>query len=195
MIQELFQLLKESILSPKKYLNNIIENNITRHQLLLLVLIGIITGLDNDMTKYFTSDMSLWVYLLQSILAGGILGWVGMYFLAYTVALVGSFFKSKAHGDSILNVLAYAYLPMLLVLMIVILEFVLYSIIGYTSDYAALITFLAVVKLLVFVYSFVLAVTGIAKVQALPLVKALISVLVPAIVFTLVFNGILWFFK
>ena len=39
MVKELFQLLIDCIKSPKKYLDNIIDTNQTRHQLLLLILI------------------------------------------------------------------------------------------------------------------------------------------------------------
>lgn len=89
MLRELPQLMIDCLRSPKEYTENIIKNNQTKHQLLLLVLIGITSVFTRNIDNYMNGDLTLINYLLISIFAGGIFGWMGLYFYSYVIGLTG----------------------------------------------------------------------------------------------------------
>jgi hypothetical protein len=182
MVKELFQLLIDCIKSPKKYIYDVIENNRTRHQLLLLILIGIISAFNNGLFVYFKTDKSFIAYFLQSVLLGGIFGWVGLYFLSYVVSVVGLLFKSNTHGDKILNVFAYSYVPILIVFVIVLLEFILISFFGLTFEIAILIRIFGICNIIIMIYCFVVLTIGVSKVQGLPIFKGFLTLFIPMFV-------------
>jgi hypothetical protein len=186
MIKELFKLLIDCLKSPKQYIYNIVDNNITRHQLLLLLLIGIISSFNMGLINYFQSDKSFIAYFFHSVIIGGIFGWVGLYFLSYVVSLTGMlFFKTNTHGDKILNVFAYSYINILVVFGVILLEFILISFFGLDSDIKYLIIIFGIIKTILMIYCFLIIVLGVSKIQGLSFFKGFLTLFIPMFIFVI----------
>jgi hypothetical protein len=195
MIKELFELLIECLKSPIKYVDRIITSGQTKHQLLLLALIGVTLTFDKNLEVYLNGQQSLLGYLAISIFLGGIFGWMGLYFYSYAVGLVGVFFGSKIDTNKIINIMAYSYVPILLLLFVSIMQLIIFKIVGYENVNNLLVYFIEIIKVIINICCFIFIIIGISRVQGLSYFKGFLTMIIPILTLFMIIYGLILVFK
>ena len=107
---------------PRLTLDFILRNCPKRYLTTLFVLGGITNALGNRSTDLNSSAFSPMVMIPMAIVVGGLLGWVFYYIYASLLGWTGKWIKGIAGMDQFLTVLAWASIPTIFSLLLVIPE-------------------------------------------------------------------------
>lgn len=159
-----------------KYINHL---KYEKHLTILLILAGITSAFERAETNYLGSNDSIGITIFASIIGGALFGWISYYLYSSLIRFTGKWLNGKANTDSILRTLAYASIPTITGLVLVIPKFLLTG----TDLYQNLLTYgFTVVESILGIWTFVLYVIGISEVQQFSIGKALLNLLLPFIV-------------
>jgi hypothetical protein len=177
--------------SPREAFNFINTYKYEKHVTLLMVLGGISRTFDRASTKNIGDNFSLWGIIAFCIIIGAIFGWITYYIYSAMISWTGKWLNGKGNSDSILRVLAYALIPSILSLPLLIPQMAIYgneifksdgeittggiisNIIGYGS---------ILLEFSLGIWSIILCVIGISEVQNLSIAKSILNLFLPAIV-------------
>lgn len=186
--------------APKRAFAFIHNHKYEKYLLLIIMFNGILNTLEKAVENKLGNNFSLWGLLFFCIIFGGIFGYLTFLCYSFFTDITGQWIKGKATTHEILRVLTYSMVPSLIVLLLFALKVIvfghaLFSTDFYLDDYNLIsriiyfgTTFLSVG---ISIWSFVLFVIGVAEVQQFTYGKALLNVLLPALV--LVILGIVLF--
>ncbi|MET7030642.1 Yip1 family protein [Sediminicola luteus] len=177
--------------SPRMVFQNINERQYDKYVAILLIIAGIARAFDRAATKNLGDTLSLWVIIGGCIVLGGLLGWLSFYIYAALLSWTGKWIKGQGNTTSILRVLAYAFIPISLALLLMVPQIGIYGLEIFKSDgdttsagmllnifyYGALI-----LELVLGIWAFVLCVVGVSEVQKLSIGNAVLNIFLPVLI-------------
>jgi len=158
---------------------------------LLLILGGITRTFDRASSKNMGDTLSIEVVILLCIVIGALFGWLSYYIFAALLNWTGKWLKAKGNIDSLLRVIAYALIPSIFSLLLLIPQIAIYGNELFKSDgdvsSAGLIPNIIVyssifIEFVLAIWSLVLIVIGISEVQKLSIGKSILNLFLPVIV-------------
>ena len=180
---------------PRKVFKYILAARVDEYVTLLLILVGIVRGFDRAISKSLGDNLSLGAVIGFSVLGGAISGWIGYHIYAYVLSYTGKLLGGSASKQEILRVLAYAGIPNIITLAVIVLQIAVFDIALFKSEEfledfglvgVVFYTGLSFVEIVFSVWTLVLIVVGISEVQKMTISKAILNVLLPILIFGLV---------
>jgi hypothetical protein len=175
--------------SPKEVFTFITVHKYDQYVTLLLILSGIAKAIDKALSKNMGDYLPLWGVLICVILIGISFGQLVNYILAASLKWAGKWLNGQADTKSILRITAYAMIPSICSLFLVIMQIPIYgSFIFQTSLYYLLIdspyyqiyyTYI-IVDILLVIWSVILLVIGLSVVQKFSILKAVLNLIIAA---------------
>lgn len=159
--------------------------------IVLLCLGGMSRAFDRAAYKNMGNQLSLVTIILVCVIAGGLFGWIWTYLYSALVNWTGKWLKGKGDTRSIVRIIAYAQLPNILSMLLLIPLIIGYgndvfrSDLDLTGDNETVNSVLYMINLLdivLAVWTIVLSVIGISEVQKLSVGKSILNILLPAFV-------------
>jgi hypothetical protein len=173
-----------------KYINHF---RYEKHLTVLLILAGISSAFDRSERNNLGSYDSIGFTIIVSILVGALFGWISYYLYSSLIRLTGKWINGKADTDSILRTLAYASIPSIAGLVLIIPKLLLRG-----SDlYENVLTYgFSIAELILGIWTLVLSVIGMSEIQQfsngkalLNLILAVLVVAIPIVLIILIFWG------
>jgi len=181
--------------SPRLVFRFINKHKYEKHLTLLLMLAGIARVFDRATFHSMGDRSSLLNIILISIIVGSLFGWIIYFIYASTISWTGKWLNGTANPQAVLRVLAYALIPSIVGLVLLIPEILIYGIEVFKAEgdvYSAGIVGNAVYYLCVFIevilaiWSVVLCIIGISEVQNFSIGKAILNFIFPVVLFVLI---------
>ncbi len=189
-------ILEKVCTSPKQAFQFIDNYKYNKHVILLLVLSGIVKALDKAETKSMGDNIPIWGIIGFSLFIGLLFGWLLNYIYAFLVSKTGEYLNRKASTESILRVLAYSLIPAIISLFVYFVRILFYgnsifqSTLLYSSDEFLnnIISYIFIfIDLFLMVWSLILLIIGVSIVQKFSIGKAIVNIVLPAILIVLIF--------
>lgn len=186
--------------SPRSVFKHLNDTGHGKYVMGLLAAGGIGRAIDRAALRGLGDDMPLLAVLGIAVFAGGFFGWIGYYIYAALLSWTGKWLNSKGDTTSLVRMLAYALIPQIAALVLLILRIVLFGNGMFQSDIDFLgdsvpmnILFYGtgVVEIVLGIWTVVLLVIGISEVQKLTIAKAILNMLLPIFVVFLPLSVIL----
>ncbi|HEX8270607.1 MAG TPA: Yip1 family protein [Flavobacterium sp.] len=173
---------------PRDVFRFVHKYNYDKYVIGLLLLAGISRAFDQAVQKDLGNTQSLQSIIIMCVTFGGLFGWIGYYLYAVLISWTGKLLDGKSSSRSILRILAYALIPSIVALALLIPQLAVYgaevfredghittaSWIGNAIFYTAVIG-----ELTLGVWSLVLCVIGISEIQNFSIGKAIVNLLLP----------------
>lgn len=174
---------------PKLTLRYILERCPEKNVFLFFVLGGIVDAISRAANKGMGDTMSLMAVLLITVIAGGLFGWISYFIYAWTLSWTGKWLDGKAEPERFRTVLAWSLVPSIATIILLIPELLVLGedLFKSTMDddsmfsNISLIVF-GVLEIVLSVWSLVILVTGIKLVQGFGTGKAILNLILPALV-------------
>ena len=186
------------LFKPTETFAYIFRNNPSRNVNVLFVLGGVASGVSRLLERNSLDRPFDYVQLVISIMLGAALGWISYYLLAQFLSISGDLLKGKAPVKNYRTVVAWALVPNIISLFLMIPQFMIYGAGSSSYDWYTLDSFndirlisLRILTLILNIWGFVILVKGVAIIQNFSLGKALWSVLLPFLFFTMIIAGFL----
>lgn len=176
---------------PKAVLAYINEYKYDKYVTILLVLAGIKGSFDNASSKNLGDKMSLILILGTCIIMGALIGWIAYYIFAALLSLTGKWLDGRANTQSMLRIGAYASIPSIITLVLLIPQIGIYGIEIFRSDGDILsqglipnivFYFSIAIEAVLSICSLVFLIIGISVVQNFGYGKAFLNFLLPFVV-------------
>ena len=182
--------LLESIwFQPTATLSYILKNNFTKYVTILLVLGGIARAIDRAATKNMGDTMDTWLVISIAVFTGGLFGWIGYYIYAWALSETGKWLDGKASSEKIRTVIAWSLVPAVVALLLIIPELVILGDDLFKSEMGAypqltiyVIYFFGILEIVLSIWSIVILVAGLKVVQSFGTGKAILNLILPALV-------------
>jgi len=165
-----------------------------KHIHLLLVLGGIVRAIDRASVTSMGDKSSTVGVLFAAVIGGGLFGWMTYYFYAWIVSFTGRWINGKADARTIRVILAWSSIPAITSLILLIPEILIYGNDLFRSDRSnenLLQTIcepvFSVIQIMLSVWSLALSVIGVALVQKFSSGKAILNILLGAVILVLPF--------
>lgn len=171
-----------------RYLN---EYRYDKFLYIILVLAGIVKGFDRAVTRSSGDTLSLTAIILLSVFAGGALTWISVYLYAGLISWTGAWLNGRSNTSSIFRVVGYSMIPTIVAGLLLIPQIAVFGIRMFQSDFdvadesmsaTILYYFSFMVELTFGIWSFVILCVGISEVQKIPVGKAIVNILLPAVI-------------
>jgi len=175
-------------LKPKMVFKFINAYRYENYMILLLLLLGIVKGLDRLADKGNSTDLSMGNIIVSAVLIGGITGWIGTYIYAVFISLTGPMFDGKATTKAIFRILAYAYIPTICSIFVISGQLYLLNKNYYeiNENLQLFISYaLLTIEIVLSLWTAVLCVVGLAEVQKITYFKAFLNLVVPFLMFVI----------
>ncbi len=185
------EIFKNIWFSPREIFSYITKNEYDSFTYILLFLVGINRGFSQAILKNSGDNLPLLAIVLISIIIGGLFGWISYYIFAALLSWTGEWLGGKGDTKSILRMLAYAMIPSILSLLLLIPQlsiageglfqskFDIFSL-DLFSIYIYYISFF--ISTTLGIWSLVLYVIGLSEVQKFSVWKAIANVLIATLV-------------
>lgn len=186
---------------PRSVFKFINDNNYAKHVKFLLVLAGIIRAFDRAAVKNLGDILPLWAILCLCIILGGLLGWIAYYIYAALIEWTGKWLGGMADTTAILRILAYAMIPAIITLLLLIPQIGVYGNEIFKADgditsaglVPNIIVYVSLMFELIFgIWTLILCIVGVSEVQKLSIGKAILNLILPIFVVTLPILLIIW---
>ncbi|MFY7964902.1 MAG: YIP1 family protein [Chitinophagaceae bacterium] len=166
-------------ISPRPIFKYINHFKYQKYLTILLILAGIANAFDRAERKNLLSGDSIVISIIGSIIGGALFGWISYYLYSSLIRFTGKWINGNADTDSILRVLAYASSPSIAGLVLIIPKLLLYN----TDLYENILTYgFSIVESILGIWTLVLYVVGISEVQQFSIGKAIINLILPALI-------------
>lgn len=185
------EIFKNIWFSPREIFSYITKNENDSFTYILLFLVGINRGFSQAILKNSGDNLPLLAIVLISIIIGGLFGWISYYIFAALLSWTGEWLGGKGDTKSILRMLAYAMIPSILSLLLLIPQlsiageglfqsnFDIFSL-DLFSIYIYYISFF--ISTTLGIWSLVLYVIGLSEVQKFSVWKAIANILIATLV-------------
>ncbi|QQL48325.1 YIP1 family protein [Mucilaginibacter ginkgonis] len=128
--------LSNLLIKPKKAFKLIKRYDLDKYQFYFLILIGITNVIHRDFLKLSDINNNFWPREFVLILVGALIGWVGIYIYSYLIYLTGKWFGGHGDQSQIFNMLSYAAVPGILILMISLIAIIILRVLNFSvADY------------------------------------------------------------
>jgi hypothetical protein len=177
--------------SPREVFKFIDTYEYEKYVTVLLILAGISRTFDRASMKNMGDNFSIWGIIAFCIIIGAIFGWITYYIYSALISWTGKWLNGKGNTDSILRVLAYALLPSIISLVLLIPQIVIYGNEIFKSEgdifSGGIVSNIFVygsmfLEFTLGIWSLILCVIGISEVQKLSIGKSILNLFLPAIV-------------
>jgi Yip1 domain len=179
------------LLDPKRAFKFIHKYRYENHLKALLVLGGISGALDRAATNNSGDNMSLGGVIGMAVIFGGLLGWISYYIYAGLISWTGGWLNGRARTSDVLRILAYAYLPAVFSLVLIIIQIAIFGN-SYFQSYIDLDAYgitgsiiyygCSMIEFGLAIWSIFLLVIGVAEAQKFNYGKALFNVVLPLLI-------------
>lgn len=195
-----WQLFTEVWINPRKVFRFLQAKDYNYYTAGLLVLLGIVNAFDRAQEKGMGENLDLIILLIYCVVLGGAFGWIGTYIYSYFVKIVGRWFEGKAETRELVRVFAYAAIPSITALLILIPEFLIYgeSIFknelgkGNMGTFSLVFYYFCIfAEMALGIWSILIMIVGVSEVQGFSKWKAFFNLILPF--FLLVFAAIFVF--
>lgn len=177
--------------SPRRIFRFIEDAAYEKHLILLMVLAGIGRTFDRATMKDMGDKYPLEAVILFCILGGIAFGWISFYIYGGLLRWTGTWIGGRAGFKSILRVLVYGNIPIVCTLVLLFIQIGIYGEALFQSDgdlvsagIGGNITFWGsmIVELMFIIWAVVLIVIGLSEVQGFSVWKALLNLILPALI-------------
>ena len=177
--------------SPRAVFKFINTYKYEKHVTILLVLGGISRAFDRASMKDMGDNFSIWGVIAFCVILGALFGWISYYIYSVLVSWTGKWLKGKGDSNSLLRVFAYALIPGIVSLLLLIPQIVIYENEIFKSNgdifskgiIANIIVYSAMfLELVLGIWSFVLCVIGVSEVQKFSIGKSILNLILPVLV-------------
>jgi hypothetical protein len=170
-----------------KYIN---DKSYDKYVILLLILSGISKSFDNASNQNMGDNQSLLIIIGACVFAGGLMGWILVYIYAGLLSWTGKWLHGKGNSTALVNVIAYASIPGILVLILLVPEIATFGINTFTShgvsdaglNLKLIWGLFAVIKFVLAIWALILVVIGISEVQKLSIGKSILNLILPVLI-------------
>lgn len=185
------KLFTKILTSPREAFKFINTYKYEKNATVLLILAGISRTFDRASTKNMGDNFSIWALIAFCTIIGAIFGWITYYIYSALISWTGKWLNGRGNTDSILRVLAYALIPSIISLPLLIPQIAIYGNEIFKSDgditSGGIISNILVYGSMILefglgIWTIVLCVIGISEVQKLSIGKSILNLLLPAIV-------------
>ncbi len=114
--------------SPRTVFKYVLYRNYDKYVTALLILGGVSRAFGKAADKGMGDTMSLWGIIGLCVFVGGVVGWFISGIYAGLINWTGKWLKGQGNAKSILNVMAYAYIPSILSLVLLVPELSIYGV-------------------------------------------------------------------
>jgi len=177
--------------SPRTVFKYVLYRNYDKYVTALLILGGVSRAFGKAADKGMGDTMSLWGIIGLCVFVGGVVGWFISGIYAGLINWTGKWLKGQGNAKSILNVMAYAYIPSILSLVLLVPELSIYGVevfktggdiisAGISSNilfYSALI-----LEVILGIWTVVLLIIGVAEAQKFSIGKSIVNLLLPILI-------------
>lgn len=177
--------------SPRKVFKYIIESGYEKYSYNLIILAGIIRAFNNSMDKSLGDKIPLWGVIAISIVLGGLIGWIFFEAYAWGISKTGKWLKGISDKKGILRIMSYSIIPVIPTIFLIVIQILIYGNEMYKSDgditsggLTANILFYSsiVLQIVLSIWTLVLFVIGISEIQKFSIGKAILNILIPALI-------------
>jgi len=175
----------------KRSISYVHENKYDKYVGVLLVFAGISGAFDRAVGKNLGDHLTLITILGICIILGELLGWISNYLYSALISWTGKWLNGKADTISILRILAYASTPSILALILLIPQIGIYGLEVFkeegdtTSGSSVIIVIFfgsLTLEMILGIVSIIFSVIGISEVQNFEIGKAILNLILPAII-------------
>ena len=174
---------------PKLTLTYILDKCPEKHVFLFLMLGGVVRSISRASEKGMGDNMSTGGVLLITIILGGLLGWISYYIYAWAMSFTGNWLDGEAEPIKFRTVLAWALIPSISSLIIIIPEIIIFgddlfrSIPQDQSNFNNIswIVF-GLIEMGLGLWTLVILVIGIKLIQGFSTGKAILNVILPGLI-------------
>lgn len=190
--------------SPREAFKYINDYKYGKHLYLLLFIAGMVRTFDRASTKNMGDNYSIWTIIAICVIFGGLFGWITYYIYSALVIWTGNWLNGKGDIQSILRVFAYAFFPSIFILLLLVPQIAIYGnelfksdndLYNLASTQSFILYFILFAEFALGIWSFVLCVIGISEVQKLSIVKSILNLLLPAILFIFLILVLVFLFQ
>lgn len=174
---------------PTAAFNYIFANKRQMSLLYLFLFGGAVSGIERLLDKNTVGDPFDYGHLTISILAGAALGWISYYILALILSFAGNYLKGKASDRDFRIVIAWALIPTIFSLFVLIPQFIIYgagsndlTFSTYLSPRSLFLISLKVISAILGIWSFVILVKGVAYIQNFSIKRAILNIIAPILI-------------
>lgn len=162
-----------------------------KHMLALLMAAGVSRAFDRASINDAGDTLPLVGVILSCIASGVVFGWLTAYIYAALISWTGGWLEGEANTRSIMRVIAYASIPSIIALVLIIPQVVLYGEDIFMENGDLLSGGLAtniiywgviILEMILGLFTFVLHVIGVSEVQGFGIGKAFLNLLLPVLV-------------
>jgi hypothetical protein len=181
--------------APRKTMRAILNSNPTRHVILLALLAGVAEGIDRAAGRSMGDTMSAPVALLVGLILGAASGLIGLYIGGALYRWTGSFFGGVATSEETRSAVAWATLPTVVSVALLIPELLLYGGEVFRSETPRMdanplpVLFFAVLQVVLSLWSLFLLVKTVSEAHRINAWRGLIAVALPTIVVAVLLGG------
>ncbi|MCC5943425.1 MAG: YIP1 family protein [Bernardetiaceae bacterium] len=181
--------------APRAVFEYIDKYQYSKHIIVLLMLAGISNAFDRAANNNSGDAMSLWGVIASALLLGGVSGWISYYIYAGLVSWTGKLVDGQGNTKSILNVLAYASVPSILSLLLLVIQIALYGNGVFQEDpdfmdsneFATILFYGSMfLELILVVWTLVLSIIAISVAQKISIPKAIANALFPVLLLIII---------
>ncbi|TGE21080.1 Yip1 family protein [Hymenobacter metallicola] len=176
-------------LKPTRTLAYILHNQPDKYVLPLLVLGGITRAIDRAGLKDMGDKMPTATILLMAVIGGGLFGWVSYFIYAWLLSATGRWLQGSASSANFRTVIAWALVPSVVSLLLVIPETVIFGDDLFKSEPVNDSTFnnvmwlvFGLLQMTLGIWTLVILIKGTALLQNFTIGKSLLNLLLPALV-------------
>lgn len=197
---------EETIVTPKNILTKVFTSpreafifindyKYNKHVTLFLILLGIINSFDKAISKNMGDNLSLSSVIIYAILIGIIFGWLINFIYAFSISWTGKWLNGKGDTQSILRVIAYAFLPLFISLFFLFVQILIYGNSIFQSNYEYLYIGLFdtilywtfyIIDFVLVIWSSILLIIGVSIVQKFSIGKAILNLILPILMLALI---------
>jgi hypothetical protein len=174
---------------PTACFKYILKHMPEKHVNLLFVLGGFTNGISRASERNFLDQLDFWAVVLLSGLFGALAGWVVYYILAWAIHETGKWLKAKGKTEEIRTVLAWSMVPNILAFAIVIAQYALFGAELFSAEfevenvaYSIAMMVFGVLATVLYIWSLVILVRGVALVHGFSAGRAFVNILIPYLI-------------
>lgn len=182
---------------PRRVFRFIDQTGYSDFYFLLLMVSGAVSALQKRLDKGIEPD-DVHSALFLGLIFGALFGWVTIYIYASFISFTGNWLDGKAKTHRILRTLSYANIPFACVIIIqgIQLYFIKYDILNasFSENEATFIRHgFAAIKTVLTAWTILLYIIGVSEVQRFNLIKSILNLLLPMLIF-LIPIALIYFF-
>jgi len=182
------KLIFEIWIKPTQTLKYILNSCPEKYVTLFIVLGGVSKAISKASEKNAGDNMSTMLVLTYAIIGGALFGWISYYIYAFFLSITGKWINGKAEPNQFRTVLAWASVPTLSSLILLMPELLIFGDDLFRSElsnsdllYQILYSTFVLIELVLGIWTLVISVKGISIIQEFGIGKSILNLFLPAL--------------